>query len=135
MNNVTIIGQLINTPEVKQISDKFKVAELLVSVKRPTSKYAKQGAQTEDTIQISVTGEKAELVASTLSPGINVVIIGEISSREYNGKYYMNVYARTVYAISQLEYSEQAPIPPSEATRYQQQPQQPFQVSDRDIPF
>lgn len=150
MNQVIVSGQLINTPEVQQITDKFKKAELLISVKRPKGKYTKPGDPDFDIVQVEVTGEKADFVSSALAPGNNVFVIGEVSSREYKERYFTSVRAKSIEVVQQLEYVEQRPSVATdiEAERwqlkqrvaantngYQSQPSQPFVATNADIPF
>tara|TARA_R110000822_G_scaffold263254_1_gene387573 strand:- start:96 stop:449 length:354 start_codon:yes stop_codon:yes gene_type:complete len=83
-NNVhTLVGSLVSVGELKVISEKFQVKEIVVTV--PDGEYS-------ETMQFDLCNKSCDL-ADDLNVGSDIEITFSIKGREYNEKYYHNLRA------------------------------------------
>jgi single-strand DNA-binding protein len=90
MNNVFLIGNVGNDPEIKK-GDEWTIAKFSLAT---TEKYkTKQGEVKEDTQwhRIDVIGGTAKVVEKYVKKGDKLCVIGKITYREHSGNYYTTI--------------------------------------------
>lgn len=100
MNKVALMGRLTRDPETRytQTTNKL-VATFTLAVNR---KYVKENEQTADFINIVAWNKTGEFVSKYFKKGMQVGVIGRISTRDYEDKdnikrYITEVIAEEVY--------------------------------------
>ena len=92
MNNVFLIGNVGNDPEIKK-GDEWTIAKFSLAT---TEKYkTKQGEVKEDTQwhQIDLIGGMAKVAEKYVKKGDKLCVTGRITYREHGGKYYTTIKA------------------------------------------
>lgn len=97
MNKTILIGRLTRDPELRVTNSGVSVGNFSLAVDR---KFAKEGEQQADFIQIVVWNKVAENVAKYLAKGSRVAIDGRIQTSNYDDKDGKKVYKTEVIAES-----------------------------------
>lgn len=90
MNNVILIGNVGNDPEIKK-GDEWTIAKFSLAT---TEKWkTKQGEVKDETQwhQIDVIGGTAKVVEKYVKKGDKLCVTGKITYREHGGKYYTTI--------------------------------------------
>lgn len=96
MNNVCLIGRLTKDVEVRYIqSTNTMVASFSLAVKR---RFAKQGEQEADFINIVAWNKTAEFCSKYFKKGMQVSVIGRIQTRSWDDQNGQRRYATEVVA-------------------------------------
>ncbi len=101
MNKVILMGRLTKDAEFKE-SGESKFAKYTLAVDR---RFAKDGEQSADFINIVVFGKGAEFAEKYLKKGTKVVVTGRIQTGSYTNKDGQKVYTTDVVAEEQ-EFAE-----------------------------
>lgn len=91
MKQITIAGNIGKSAEVRNTQDGTPVAGFSVAVEDRSGKE-----KTTVWFECSLWGRRGETLAQYLTKGSKVVVTGELSTREYNGKTYLQVRADNV---------------------------------------
>jgi single-strand DNA-binding protein len=91
MKQITIAGNIGKSAEVRHRQDGTPVAGFSVAVEDRSGKEKKTVW-----FECSLWGRRGETLAQYLTKGSKVVVTGELSTREYNGKTYLQVRADNV---------------------------------------
>lgn len=85
-NNVQLIGNLGNAPEIVNLESNKKIAKFSLAVNESYKKA--DGSKVENTNWFNIVswGKSAELVEKLLNKGSEVAITGKLSSRSYEDK-------------------------------------------------
>lgn len=148
MNNISLIGNLVATPELKGTSGGLEYCSFSIAVRR---EFAKN--DDVDFIPVKVWGKIANACCSNLKKGSKVAIIGTLRQERYadkdgNSKSFFNVVASNVeflfskanYDSEQVEDNGESQQPnPSNKPQWRiptHSPQISFeQVDDGELPF
>lgn len=96
MNKVQLMGRLTRDPEVRYTTtNNTAVVQFSLAVKR---RFAKEGEQQADFINIIGWGKLAEFCGKYFNKGQQVVVCGRISTRNYDDKEGKKVYVTEVTA-------------------------------------
>lgn len=101
MNKIFLMGRLTKDADVKT-SGENKIAKYTLAVDR---RFAKDGEQSADFINIVVFGKGAEFAEKYLKKGTKVVVTGRIQTGSYTNKDGQKVYTTDVIAEEQ-EFAE-----------------------------
>ena len=101
MNKVILMGRLTKDTDIKT-SGENKIARYTMAVDR---RFAKDGEQSADFINIVVFGKGAEFAEKYLKKGTKVVVTGRIQTGSYTNKDGQKVYTTDVIAEEQ-EFAE-----------------------------
>lgn len=94
-NKVILIGNLTNQPELKQTAGGTEVCNFSIAVNR---RFAKQGEQSVDYINIVAFKHNANFVATYMGKGSQILVSGQIQTRSYNNSQGQKVYVTEVVA-------------------------------------
>ena len=163
INSVTLVGRIVNDPEMRYAQSGTQVTKFRIGVKR--TRRVQEGQDDTDFINIVCFGKTAEFVAQYMDKGSLVGIEGRIQTRSWDddqGKrtWWTEILANTVQALESRQDAErrraasgsqppegqqpppQQPQPPEGQQPPPQQPQDqsaqqedPFQPDDTDDPF
>lgn len=95
LNKVILMGNLTADPELKQTSSGISVCNFNLAVNR---KFAKQGEQSVDYINICTWRASAEFVGRYAKKGNSLVICGSLQTRNYTNAQGQKVYITEVLA-------------------------------------
>lgn len=126
LNRVILIGRLTRDPELKYLPNGTAVASMTLAVDRPTAKDKEKEA---DFIPVVMWRQLAETCANYLRKGRLAAVEGRMQVRNYekDGK---RVYVTEVIADN-VRFLES----PNASGSSQNQPEQPVDISDDDLPF
>ncbi len=104
MNNVTLIGRLVNDPELKSVG-KTSLTQFTLAVDKGLSKSKKddfqsQGKATADFPRIKVWGKQAENCSNYLAKGRLVAISGRLETGSYEKEDGSKVYTTDINAFN-----------------------------------
>lgn len=88
MKNITIAGNVTKDGEVRRTQTGSSVLGFSIAV----NGYA-NGAKTTDYFDVSLWGKRGEQAEQFAKKGAKMCVSGEFSTREYNGKVYLQVNA------------------------------------------
>ena len=131
MNSVQLVGRFTRDPEIKYSNGGATIARFSVAVDR---RFAKEGEQTADFINVIAFGKTAEFVEKYFHKGNRIGIVGRIQTGSYKNKDGATVYTTDVVAEN-VEFVE------SKGGNNQQQPQPPADfvnipdIPDEELPF
>ena len=94
-NKVILIGNLTNQPEVKTTNTGLSVCNFSLAVNR---RFAKQGEQAVDFINICAWRTSAEFVGKYAQKGNSLVVCGQLQTRNYTNAQGQKVYITEVVA-------------------------------------
>lgn len=94
-NKVILVGNLTSQPEVKMTAQGTSVCSFSLAVNR---KFAKQGEQSVDYINISCWRASAEFVGKYAKKGNSLVVCGSLQTRNYTNSQGQKVYITEVVA-------------------------------------
>lgn len=94
-NKSILIGNLTNQPELKQTAGGTEVCNFSIAVNR---RFAKQGEQSVDYINIVAFKHNANFVANYMGKGSQILVSGQIQTRSYNNSQGQKVYVTEVVA-------------------------------------
>lgn len=84
MNKIYLIGNLCHTPELRALSSGKEVCSFNIAVNR---RFKNQDGEREtDFFNVQVFGTHAPICATYLAKGKKVAVVGEMRSRQYDGK-------------------------------------------------
>ena len=96
MNKVALIGSLTKEPETRYTqTNNICVVSFTLAVNR---RYAKEGEQQADFINIVAWNKTAEFIAKYFNKGMQVGIVGRIQTRNYDDKDGKKVFVTEVVA-------------------------------------
>lgn len=95
LNKVILMGNLTADPEVKMTAQGTSVCSFSLAVNR---KFAKQGEQSVDYINISCWRASAEFVGKYAKKGNSLVVCGSLQVRNYTNQQGQKVYITEVVA-------------------------------------
>lgn len=95
LNKVILMGNLTADPELKSTNTGLAVCNFSLAVNR---KYAKQGEQSVDYINISCWRASAEFVGKYAKKGNSLVVCGSLQTRNYTNSQGQKVYITEVVA-------------------------------------
>jgi single-strand DNA-binding protein len=95
LNKVILMGNLTADPEVKMTTQGTSVCSFSLAVNR---KFAKQGEQAVDYINISCWRASAEFVGKYAKKGNSLVVCGSLQTRNYTNSQGQKVYITEVVA-------------------------------------
>ena len=96
MNKVALIGRLTKEPETRYTqTNNICVVSFTLAVNR---RYAKEGEQQADFINIVAWNKTAEFIAKYFNKGMQVGIVGRIQTRNYDDKDGKKVFVTEVVA-------------------------------------
>jgi single-strand DNA-binding protein len=103
MNNVQLMGRLIRDVELRHTQGNMMVAEFTVAVDKGLSREKKQQLEqqnkpTADFIRVTAWGKLAENCAKFTAKGKRIIVIGSISTDNYQGSDGKTVYKTYVNA-------------------------------------
>lgn len=159
INSVTLVGRIVNDPEMRYAQSGTQVTKFRIGVKR--TRRVQEGQDDTDFINIVCFGKTAEFVAQYMDKGSLVGIEGRIQTRSWDddqGKrtWWTEILANTVQALESRQDAERrraasgsqpAQQPPPQPPQPQQPPEDqsapaqpaqqedPFQPDDTDDPF
>ena len=81
MNNISLIGRLTATPEIRQTQSGKSVTSFRIAVDRPMAKE-----KTADFIDITAWGSTADFIAKYFIKGQMIALQGSLQSRTYEDK-------------------------------------------------
>jgi len=95
MNNVFLIGNVGNDPEIKK-GEKWTIASFRLATSEKWK--SKEGELKEDTQwhQIRVMGNIAQVIEKYVKKGDKLCVNGKITYREHEGKYYTQIHANKI---------------------------------------
>lgn len=131
MNSVQLVGRFTKDPDVKYTNGGATIARFSVAVDR---RFAKEGEQTADFINVVAFGKTAEFIEKYFHKGNRIGIVGRIQTGSYKNKDGATVYTTDVVAEN-VEFVE------SKGGNNQQQPQPPADfvnvpdIPDDELPF
>ena len=131
MNSVQLVGRFTKDPDVRYTNGGATVARFSIAVDR---KFAKEGEQSADFINIVAFGKTAEFIEKYFHKGNRIGIVGRIQTGNYKNKDGATVYTTDVVAEN-VEFVE------SKGGNNQQQPQPPADfvnipdIPDEELPF
>lgn len=131
MNSVQLVGRFTHDPDVRYTNGGATVARFSVAVDR---RFAKEGEQTADFINVVAFGKTAEFIEKYFHKGNRIGIVGRIQTGSYKNKDGATVYTTDVVAEN-VEFVE------SKGGNNQQQPQPPADfvnvpdIPDDELPF
>lgn len=107
-NKVIIIGNMVSDPELKQTPNGLSVCRFRVAVQR---RFAKEGQQTADFLDIVAWKQTAEFVSKYFKKGNPILVCGQIQSRTWEDKdggkrYTVEILADEVSFVASKENSE-----------------------------
>lgn len=94
-NKVILVGNITNQPELKQTAGGTEVCNFSIAVNR---RFAKQGEQSVDYINIVAFKHNANFVATYMGKGSQILVSGQIQTRSYNNSQGQKVYVTEVVA-------------------------------------
>ena len=94
-NKVILVGNLTSQPELKQTASGISVCNFSLAVNR---RFAKQGEQTVDFINICSWRSSAEFVGKFARKGNALLVCGSIQTRNYTNGQGQKVYVTEVVA-------------------------------------
>lgn len=94
-NKVILIGNLTDNPELKQTQSGVSVCNFSLAVNR---RFAKQGEQSVDYINICAWRASAEFVGKYAKKGNSLVVCGSLQTRNYTNAQGQKVYITEVVA-------------------------------------
>lgn len=97
MNSVQLVGRFTRDPEIKYSNGGATIARFSVAVDR---RFAKEGEQTADFINIVAFGKTAEFIEKYFHKGNRIGIVGRIQTGSYKNKDGATVYTTDVIAES-----------------------------------
>ena len=105
MNNVTLVGRITKTPELRTIASGQVTTNITVAVNRTFTNA--NGEREADFIPVVIWGKQAENTAQYMSKGSQIAISGRITTRSYDAKdgtkrYVTEVVADTFNGVSFL---------------------------------
>ena len=80
LNKVILGGRLTDNPELKTTPSGISVCSFTIAVNR---KFAKDGEQTTDFINVVAWRQTAEFISKYFSKGASICIVGSIQTRSY----------------------------------------------------
>ena len=95
LNKVILMGNLTQDPELKTTNTGLAVCNFSLAVNR---KFAKQGEQSVDYINISTWRTSAEFVGKYAKKGNSLVVCGSLQTRNYTNQQGQKVYVTEVVA-------------------------------------
>lgn len=131
MNSVQLVGRFTHDPDVRYTNGGATVARFSVAVDR---RFAKEGEQSADFINVVAFGKTAEFIEKYFHKGNRIGIVGRIQTGSYKNKDGATVYTTDVVAEN-VEFVE------SKGGNNQQQPQPPADfvnvpdIPDDELPF
>jgi single-strand DNA-binding protein len=131
MNSVQLVGRFTHDPDVRYTNGGATVARFSVAVDR---RFAKEGEQTADFINVVAFGKTAEFIEKYFHKGQRIGVVGRIQTGSYKNKDGATVYTTDVVAEN-VEFVE------SKGGNNQQQPQPPADfvnvpdIPDDELPF
>lgn len=131
MNSVQLVGRFTHDPDVRYTNGGATVARFSVAVDR---RFAKEGEQTADFINVVAFGKTAEFIEKYFHKGNRIGIVGRIQTGSYKNKDGATVYTTDVVAEN-VEFVE------SKGGNNQQQPQPTADfvnvpdIPDDELPF
>jgi len=137
LNNITLMGRITHTPELKQTTSGTSVLSFQLAVDR---RFKNGNDKVTDFIDCVAWQQTAEFIARYFSKGDMLAVVGELQTREYTGR--DNAKKKAVEVIvSQASFcggkAEKQPTGNEEQPAgTQQQPQfQDVDFNDDDLPF
>lgn len=94
-NKIILVGNLVSDPEVKMTTQGTSVCNFSLAVNR---KFAKQGEQNVDFINICTWGASADFVGRYAKKGTSLLVCGRLQTRNYNNAQGQKVYVTEVVA-------------------------------------
>ena len=131
MNSVQLVGRFTHDPDVRYTNGGATVARFSVAVDR---RFAKEGEQSADFINVVAFGKTAEFIEKYFHKGQRIGVVGRIQTGSYKNKDGATVYTTDVVAEN-VEFVE------SKGGNNQQQPQPPADfvnvpdIPDEELPF
>ena len=131
MNSVQLVGRFTKDPDVKYTNGGATVARFSIAVDR---RFAKEGEQTSDFINVVAFGKTAEFIEKYFHKGNRIGIVGRIQTGSYKKQDGTTVYTTDVI-VENVEFVE------SKGGNNQQQPQPPADfvnvpdIPDDELPF
>lgn len=137
MNKITIIGNVVHTPEVRQTKSGTAVCSFSVAVKR-RFKNPTTGEHDTDFFEVQCWRQLAELCEKYLEKGRKVAAIGAMQSRDYEKdgvkKRIWELVADEVEFLTPKGEGA-APAAPASAPAQKKPEPQFTQVEDEELPF
>lgn len=117
LNKVILMGNITADPEVKMTAQGTSVCSFSLAVNR---KFAKQGEQSVDYINICAWRNSAEFVGKYAKKGNSLVVCGSLQTRNYTNSQGQKVYITEVVAdevsfVNSRESSTEAKSEPEQA--------------------
>lgn len=95
MNSVQLVGRFTRDPEIRYTDGGASIARFSVAVDR---RFAKEGEQSADFINIVAFGKTAEFIEKYFKKGNRIGIVGRIQTGSYKNKDGATVYTTDVIA-------------------------------------
>lgn len=95
MNNITIVGRLINPPELRMTPAGVPVCKATVSVNRNNGKKDDRGYPESDLFQIEVWRKQAESLSQHAGKGSIIGVVGRMESQKRDDKTYWTLKAES----------------------------------------
>jgi single-strand DNA-binding protein len=134
LNKVILIGNMVSDPECKSTPNGISVCRFRVAVQR---KFAKEGQQTADFLDIVAWKNTAEFVSKYFKKGNPILVCGQIQSRNWEDKdggkrYTVEILADEVSFVASKENNESSPTYMPDAYK---QPNFEEVANDENLPF
>jgi len=137
-NRVILIGNMTSDPELKQTQAGLSVCSFSIAVNR---RFAKDGEQTCDFINIVAWRQQAEFVTRYFKKGNPILVCGSLQTRTWtdkqgNKRYATEVVADEVSFVGNNSTNTEAKSQPYMPTAYTQNSQNFEEIpNDGDLPF
>ena len=136
MNRFTIMGNITCDLDLQHTSSDKAMLKFNVAVKRS---YPKDGEYLTDFFKCISFGKQAELISQYFSKGSRILLTGEVTIEEYDGKWYTKVIVREFHFIDKKQKEKLEDNDASDAFLKQEKVVDPFEstidVSDDSLPF
>lgn len=133
-NKVILVGNLVETPELKQTPSGVSVTNFRIAVSR---RFKEEGKQDTDFIGIVCWRQTAEFVTKYFEKGRSILVCGQLQQRSWadkdgNKRSTLEVVADEVSFVERKSESNSAPV---EAAPYNNEMQFEEMSADDDLPF
>lgn len=115
VNNVTLIGNLVRDPELKETNGGRRIATFSVATNRVwRDAETKEKKEAVEYHNVVAWGRLAEIISEYVKKGNKVYVEGRIASREFEGKdgrkrYYTDIIARNLIMLTRKPSAEETP--------------------------
>lgn len=132
LNKALLIGYLTADPELKQTQNGVSVLSFTIGVQR---RFAKEGEQQTDFINIVTWRQQAEFVTKYFKKGSPILVCGSIQTRSWtdqsgNKRYATEVIAHEVGFVESKTSTEKTYVPDAYAPQFEE-----VDINDDNLPF